>query len=204
MCILFPVLAHRSIVLEKGRRASLLVAAIVLAATAMAAAVSETQAPAPISGHFVLTATDGSNVTDATYRGKWLLVYFGYTSCPDVCPTVLNEIGTALDALGPLADKVQPLFITVDPVRDTAQSLAAYLGSFDPRIVGLSGTPEQIESAAKSYHVYYRARNLGGGEYAIDHSSFLYVMNPDGGFAELLAGDLPGHKLADELRKLVK
>jgi SCO1/SenC len=117
---------------------------------------------------------------------------------------VLNEIGVALDGLGPLANKVQPIFITVDPVHDTARSLAAYLESFDPRIVGLRGAPEQIEAVAKSYHVYYRARSLGDGEYTVDHSSFLYVMKPDGDFAELLAGDLPGHTLADELNKLVK
>lgn len=202
MRTLLPALASRSTILENWRCISLLVAAIVLAATT--ATVSNAQAPAPIGGHFALTATDGSNVTDATYRGKWLLVYFGYTSCPDVCPTVLNEIGVALDGLGPLANKVQPIFITVDPVRDTARALAAYLESFDPRIVGLRGAPEQIEAAAKSYHVYYRARSLGDGEYTIDHSSFLYVMKPDGDFAELHAGDLPGHTLADELNKLVK
>ena len=173
-------------------------------ARVFAATAAPAQVPPPIAGHFALTTMDGTAVTDATYRGKWLLVYFGYTSCPDICPTVLNEVGQALGALGPLAGKIQPIFITVDPVRDTQRNLAAYIGAFDSRIVGLRGTPDQTEAAAKSFHAYYRARSLGGGEYTVDHSSFLYVMKPDGSFAELLAGNLPGHKLADELRKLVE
>jgi len=174
-------------------------------ALALSSAAPRAQPAAPaIGGHFALTTTDGREVTDATYLGKWLLVYFGYTSCPDVCPTVLNEMGSALDQLGGEAAKVQPIFVTVDPVRDTAKTMAEYLSSFDPRIVGLRGTAEQIEAAAKSYHVYYRARSLGGGEYTVDHSSYLYLIKPDGGFAELLAGDVPGHKLADELRRLVR
>jgi len=88
----------------------------------------------PISGHFALQTVDGRDVTDATWRGKWLLVYFGYTSCPDICPTVLLRVGQALDALGPLAGRVQPIFITVDPERDTAQRLATYMAAFDSRV----------------------------------------------------------------------
>ena len=202
MRTLFPAVAGRAIVLEKWRCPALLVAAIVLAPAA--ASITNGQTPAPIGGHFTLTATDGSRITDATYRGQWLLITFGYTSCPDICPTILNEIGIALKALGPLADKIQPIFITIDPQRDTAPVLAAYLKSFDPRIVGLRGEPEETEAAAKSYHVYSRTRSLDGGKSTIDHSSFLYVMKPDGGFAELLTYGLTGHMLADELRKLFK
>jgi protein SCO1/2 len=157
-----------------------------------------------IGGHFALATPDGRAVTDASYRGKWLLIYFGYTFCPDACPTALNTIGTALDRLGPSADKVQALFITVDPERDTPPIVADYVKSFDPRIIGLVGTPEQIAAAAKDYRVYYITRSLGGGDYTVDHSSFFYVVDPRGEFARLLTGDLPGHALADELRRLMQ
>lgn len=160
--------------------------------------------PTPVNGHFALTTLDGRDVTDADYRGKWLLIYFGYTFCPDVCPTTLSQIGGALDALGPKAKEFQPLFITVDPARDKPQVLRDYMKSFDARIVALSGEPDDIETAAKSFHVYYRPRSLGNGQYTVDHSSYIYVMNPQGKFVELLTGDLPGHPLADDLRKLVK
>ena len=157
-----------------------------------------------IAGDFELETLDGRTVTEADYRGKWLLVYFGYTSCPDVCPTVLNEIGGALNELGPLAAKLQPIFITVDPTRDKPKVLAAYLQSFDPRIVGLYGSGEQTEAAAKNFHVYYRLRSLGNGQYTVDHSGFLYVIDPKGKFVKLLTGDLPGHQMAQALRSVVR
>jgi protein SCO1/2 len=155
-------------------------------------------------GHYSLSTLDGRNVTDQSFRGKWQLIYFGYTYCPDVCPTELSEESAALHALGPLATRFQPIFITVDPTRDSAKVMAAYLKSFDSRIVGLRGNPDEIETAAKAYRVYYRARALGGGAYASDHSSFLYVLDPMGRFVEILAGNMPGHSLADALRKLAK
>ncbi len=160
--------------------------------------------PAPLDGHFALATLDGKDVTDADYRGKWLLIYFGYTFCPDVCPTTLTQIGGALDALGPQAKEFQPIFITVDPARDKVPVLRDYMKSFDPRIVALTGEPDDIETSAKSFHVYYRPRSLGNGQYTVDHSSYIYVINPKGKFVELLTGDLPGHPLADDLRKLVK
>jgi protein SCO1/2 len=161
-------------------------------------------APLTIDGHFTLTRLDGREVTDADFRGKWLVIYFGYTFCPDVCPTVLAQIGAALDQLGPLAKKIQPIFITVDPARDSAKVMTAYMKSFDPRIVGLRGDPADLADTAARFHVYFRLRGLGNGQYTVDHSSFIYVMNPKGQFVELLTGDLPGHGLADALRKLVK
>jgi protein SCO1/2 len=184
------------------------IAAAVLAATLFAARASLADTlPTPqplISGNFELETLDGRTVTEADYRGKWLLVYFGYTSCPDVCPTVLNEIGGALNELGPLAAKLQPIFITVDPTRDKPKVLAAYLQSFDPRIVGLYGSGEQTEAAAKNFHVYYRLRSLGNGQYTVDHSGFLYVIDPKGKFVKLLTGDLPGHQMAQALRGVVR
>jgi len=157
-----------------------------------------------ISGHFELETTDGRQVTDETYRGKWLVVYFGYTFCPDICPTVLTRMTQALKVLGPTAERIQPIFITVDPRRDTARHMSQYLTAFSPRIVGLRGDPDQTREAAHEFHAYYRLRSLGNGEYSVDHSSFLYVMGPDGRFAKLLADSLSPDQLADELRQLAK
>ena len=164
---------------------------------------SATAAMRGISGHFTLTTPRDEVVTDRSFPGKWLLVYFGYTFCPDACPTALNALGNALDELGPRAAKVQPIFITVDPEKDTPQVVADYVKAFDARIVGLSGTPEQIAAAAKEFRVYYEVRPLGDDEYAIDHSSFIYVINPQGQVVELLTGNLPGHSMAEEWRRLI-
>ena len=188
------------------------IATYVVAAAPAAAAAPPTSAPAAtepsglgpgsIPGHFTLNRLDGQEVTDSTYRGKWLLVYFGYTYCPDVCPTVLIRIGQALKELGSLADRIQPVFITVDPDRDTAQHLAQYMAAFDSRIIGLRGDPDQTRAAARQFHVYYRTRSLGDGEYSVDHSSFLYVMAPNGQFKKLLADSLPADQLSEALRAL--
>jgi protein SCO1 len=162
-------------------------------------------APLMIGGPFTLTATDGTMVTDRTYRGKWLLVYFGYTSCPNTCPTMLIEIGAALATLGAEAGKLQPLFITVDPQRDTAELLREYLQSFDPRIVGLTGTPQQIADAAQEYGVYYAAHRIGptAEDYVIDHSSYLYLMDPQGSFVQGFDADTSGDRIAGIVRELM-
>jgi len=186
------------------RSPALFAALLWLAATAILAPPPADAAQPRIGGPFALTTLDGTAVTDETYRGKWLAIYFGYTFCPDACPTALNAMGGALDRLGPLAQKVQPLFITVDPARDTAAVLAQYMKAFDPRIVALSGTPHQVAAAARAYRVYYAERTLGDDTYAIDHSSFIYVVDPEGRFAKLLTGDVPGHQLADELKRLMR
>jgi protein SCO1/2 len=148
-------------------------------------------------------ATDGRTVTDQTYRGKWLLIYFGYTFCPDACPTALNEMGVALQKLGPEAETFQPLFITVDPKRDTVEVLADYLKSFDPRIEGLTGNQEQTDSVAKAYRVYVAPQKSEGGDYLVDHSAYFYVMDPQGKFVNVIAGDVPGDQIADKLRKMM-
>jgi protein SCO1 len=161
-------------------------------------------APA-IGGPFTLTTTDGSTVTERSFRGKITLVYFGYTTCPDACPTELNEIAGALDELGPLAKHVQPLFITVDPQRDTPEVLAAYVKSFDPRILGLTGTPAQISEAAKVYRVYYapfKSADAPDG-YLMDHTSVVYVMNEEGRFVASFTQETPAAQIAERLRKLV-
>ena len=115
----------------------------------------------------------------------------------------MNALAAALDELGPLAAKVQPVFITVDPARDTPEVVADYVKAFDSRIVGLSGAPEQIAAATKQFRVYFKVRPLGTDEYAIDHSSFIYVINPRGQVVELLTGNLPVLSMAEELRRLM-
>lgn len=157
-----------------------------------------------IGGDFALKTAQGRAVSEATFPGKWLLVYFGYTACPDACPTALGAMATALDLLGPLAAKVQPLFITVDPARDTPAVIGNYVKTFDPRILGLYGTAEETAAAAKAFRVSYAVRQLGNGEYAIDHSSFIYVVDPGGRVVELLTGNLPGQAMAAALRDLIK
>lgn len=155
-----------------------------------------------VGGAFTLTASDGSTVTDQTYRGKWLLIYFGYTYCPDACPTALNEISTAIAKLGAGADKVQPLFITVDPERDTPKVLADYVQAFDGHIVGLTGTPAQIAAVTKEYRVYYERRKTDDG-YLMDHTSLIYVIDPRGRFVRLFPGDMKGERMAQYLTELL-
>jgi protein SCO1/2 len=158
-----------------------------------------------IGGPFTLMAADGTTVTEQTYRGKWLLVFFGYTFCPDTCPTVLNEIATALEKLGPDAAQLQPIFITLDPQRDTSEVMGTYVQSFDRRIVGLTGSPQQIAAVAQEYGAYY-ARTGGDGsaeDYFIDHSSYLYLMNPQGKFVRGFDADTPGDLIADKLHDLL-
>jgi protein SCO1 len=158
-----------------------------------------------IGGPFTLMASDGTTVTDQTYRGKWLLVFFGYTSCPDICPTTLFEIATALEKLGPDAAKVQPIFITIDPQRDTPQVLEEHTRSFDQRIVGLTGSPDQIAAAAREYGAYYIRRNTGAASETdgIAHSSYLYLMNPLGQFARAVDGGTSAERLVEILRELM-
>ncbi len=153
---------------------------------------------------FALTAaTDGAAITDETYRGKWLVVYFGYTSCPDVCPTTLIDIAQALDALGARAGAVQALFITVDPKRDTRGVLSEYLKSFDPRFVALTGTPAQIAAAARNFHVFHERQDTDGG-YSIDHSTSIYLIDPDGRLAKTITGEGGGQQIAAVLEALMQ
>jgi protein SCO1 len=162
--------------------------------------------PVRIGGPFTLRTPDGTTVTDQTYRGKWLLVYFGYTFCPNTCPTALMDISLVLARLGSEAEAVQPLFITVDPQRDTPDILQQYTRSFDPRIIGLSGDPQQIADAAKAYGAYYTPRKLdpGAKDYLIDHSSYVYLMDPRGSFARGFDADTPPDRLAQQVRELMR
>jgi protein SCO1/2 len=161
--------------------------------------------PLGIGGPFTLQDGDGKTVTDQTFRGKYMLVYFGYTFCPDVCPTTLTAVADALDRLGPAAARIQPLFITVDPKRDTAAVIKRYAAAFGPTIQGLTGTPAEIAQVAKEYRVYYAEHRTGPGpdDYSMDHSSVLYLMNPNGGFLAPVRADESGEEIAANLKKLM-
>ncbi len=162
-----------------------------------------TSGTAAIGGPFTLVATDGQMVTDRTYRGKWLLIYFGYTSCPDACPTALNSMSVALEKLGSRAGEFQPLFVTVDPQRDTRDVVANYLTSFDSRIVGLTGSEDQIASVIKTYRLYVSREKSDspGKDYSVSHSSFLYLKDPQGAFVSVIHSDATGEEIATRLRK---
>ncbi len=150
-----------------------------------------------VGGPFALQAGDGKTITLADMKGKPFLVYFGYTHCPDVCPTTLAEIS---DVLKRLPDKpIRALFVTVDPERDTPALMADYVGSFDPRIIGLSGNPEQIAAVEKAYRVYARKAPTKDGDYSMDHSSIVYLMDSKGGFVEAFNLDRPPEESAKEL-----
>jgi protein SCO1 len=156
-----------------------------------------------IGGPFQLVDQNGKTVTDADLRGKWSLIYFGYTHCPDACPTTLNEISIALSELGPKRDAVRPVFITVDPERDTSEALKSYVTAFDAPILALTGTPGQVAKAAKEYRVYYAKHSEPGGDYSMDHSSVIYVMDPEGRFTATFTPDSTPEQMADRLKKLV-
>jgi protein SCO1/2 len=156
-----------------------------------------------IGGPFRLVDQNGKTVTDADLKGKWSLVYFGYTHCPDACPTALNDIAIALDQLGPKREAVRSVFITVDPERDTPEVLKDYVTSFDAAILALSGSPEEIARAAKAYRVYYAKHPEPGGDYSMDHSSVIYVMDPEGRFTASFTHQSTPEEIAERLKKLL-
>jgi cytochrome oxidase Cu insertion factor (SCO1/SenC/PrrC family) len=150
----------------------------------------------PIGGPFTLIDHTGKPRTDADFRGKLMLVYFGFSFCPDVCPTDLMAIGQAVDKLGPGGDAVQPLFVTVDPDRDTPAHLADYVPFFHSRLLGLTGEAAQIRDAARSYRVYYAKVAIeGAAEYTIDHSGFIYLMDHDGKYLGFFPPGTPSDRM---------
>jgi protein SCO1/2 len=140
----------------------------------------ESVGTASIGGDFTLVDQNGKTRRAEDFRGKLMLIYFGYTYCPDVCPTELQTMGDALDLLGNKQDAVQPIFVTIDPERDTSEQLRLYAESFHPRLVALTGSKEQVAAAARAYKVYYAKRPQEGGDYLMDHSSFVFLMGRDG------------------------
>ncbi|GMV64108.1 MAG: hypothetical protein AMXMBFR74_32750 [Parvibaculum sp.] len=160
---------------------------------------------AQVGGPFTLVNDAGETVTDETFRGRYMLIYFGFTFCPDVCPTELGIMSAALDQLGEKAEKVQPLFVTIDPERDTPEVMARYVTLFHPRLMGLTGTPEQIASIAKAYHVFYRkAEDESSTDYTMDHSSIVFLMGPDGEYLKLFPPQTPPDKMAEAIASYIE
>lgn len=137
-----------------------------------------------VGGPFQLVDHNGKRVSDTDFRGRYMLVFFGFTFCPDVCPTALQVSSTALDKLGDKARRVVPIFISVDPERDTPEQLKSYVSSFHPSLIGLTGTLEEITAVARAYRVYYRKvkDEKSSAGYTMDHTSIVYLMGPDGKF----------------------
>ncbi len=165
---------------------------------------SRTEGRALIGGPFSLTDMEGKRLTDAGFRGKLMLVFFGYTHCPDVCPTEMQNMAEVMDKLGPDAKQVAPIFISVDPVRDTPEALSAYVKNFSPLITGLTGTQDEVASAAKAYRVYFKKADGGSPEdYTVDHSAFVYLMDREGNYLTHFMFNTPAETIVSVIRKHV-
>ena len=157
-----------------------------------------------VGGPFSLVDHTGKRVTEKDFLGKYPLIFFGYTYCPDICPTELQVMSAALDQMGDKGEPIQPVFITIDPQRDTADVLKAYVENFHPRLMGLTGTADEVAVAAKAYRVYYsKASGAAAGDYLMDHSSILYLMGPDGKFLKHFTYTTDAKALAVELNAAI-
>ena len=196
----------------RGERSRLAILAMVAVLVAVLAGIAgwalfgrrDTVASGPqIGGAFSLVDKDGRAVTDRDLRGRYALIYFGYTFCPDVCPTTLNAVAAAVDRLGPQAAQLTPVFITVDPRRDTPKVVGDYVAAFSPRLLGLTGTPAQVAVATSAYRVYAAPHRTGPGpdDYTMDHTSLLYLMAPDGHFVAPIRADQTPAEMAAELKR---
>ena len=156
-----------------------------------------------IGGPFTLTDQDGKTVTEKTYEGKYMLVYFGFTSCPMICPTGLRKMAQVMDKIGN-PPQMAPVFITVDPERDTPEVMKDYVKQFHPRLAGLTGSKGQVESVEKTYRVFAaRAQDESLSDYTMDHSSFTYLMSPDGKLLALYRDSDTADYMADDIRKKI-
>ena len=165
----------------------------------------ETSGKALIGGPFALIDQTGKAVTDRDFRGKYMLVFFGFTHCPDICPAELQVIAATLDELGAKAKDVVPIFITLDPERDTQEAMAAYVKNFGQRFVGLTGSPEAIAAAAKAYRISYSKfqEDKTQSDYSIDHSALVYLMGKDGEYITHLPYGTPAAKMTETLRRYI-
>lgn len=188
-----------------------LLVAVALAVAGVAAVVLQgmpdrpsAAAPVQIGGSFELVSQTGEPFSSRSLAGTPFAIFFGFTHCPEICPTTLYEISESLKQLGSESDSLKVLFVTVDPERDTPEFLSAYLGNFDPRIVGLTGAPERIEEVAKLYRVYYRKVPTGDGGYTMDHTAITYLMGRDGLYVDHIGyGASPEERLR-KLRRLIE
>jgi cytochrome oxidase Cu insertion factor (SCO1/SenC/PrrC family) len=188
----------------------ILLGLIALFAAAATAAVvllaSGKKADGGIGGPFTLTAENGQRATDADFHGRYMLAFFGFTNCPDVCPMTLQRIADALEAEPTLKPKLTPVLISVDPERDTPEKLKDYVGYFGPSFRGLTGTPEEIGAVLKAYGVYAKKVKLEDSAlgYTIDHSSFIYLFDPDGSFVTVFDPSMESAALAAKLKETIK
>ena len=159
--------------------------------------------PAQPPAAFLLTDQDGRTVREADLLKKPTVIFFGYTFCPDACPTTLARLTVLMKTLGPEAKRLNVAFITIDPARDTPHQLKAYLTAFDPRILGLTGSPAAVEKAAKEYGVFFQKAPLPGGGYSMDHSTAVYLVDRQRGFSQILAPDQAQDEQLDALKHLL-
>ena len=180
--------------------AACVVGLIFLGAVAWKTGVFERPAPATVGGPFQLVDQNGRPADETMLKGKWTVVFFGFTYCPDVCPTTLQALAAAQQQLGPKADEVQVVFISLDPARDTPAQLKTYLDAdgFPKGIIGLTGTPEQVAAAAKAYRVYFK-KNGEGADYLIDHSTAAYLMDPRGRFDRVIPFGVSPEEIARQI-----
>jgi protein SCO1/2 len=162
-----------------------------------------TTGQADVGGPFQLTDQHGKRIGDKDFRGRYMLIYFGYSFCPDVCPTTLAVIAQALDKLGGRSHQVVPIFITIDPERDTPKVLDDYMKAFGPSFVGLTGGAAEIKDVEKRYRVYAVKKPLPGGSYGMDHSSVIYLMGPDGKMVSFYDEAVSPDELAKDLRSKI-
>jgi protein SCO1 len=178
-------------------------AGVLLLATPQGGQPVQSSGAALIGGPFSLVGGDGKPVTDRDFRGRYMLIFFGFTHCPDICPAELQVIAQALEQLGDKAKKVVPIFITLDPEWDTPEAMANYVKSFGPNFVGLTGSPEAIAAAAKAYRVAYsKVENKeSAGDYSVDHSALVYLMDPEGRYVTHFSYGLSADQMAEKLGK---
>jgi protein SCO1/2 len=195
----------------RGRLLTVIVAAFLIGALGSAALLVlggqgpmvETTGKALIGGPFTLVDQTGRTVTDQDFRGRYMLVFFGFTHCPDVCPAELQVMSASLDELGPKADEIVPIFITLDPERDTQEAMGAFVKNFGSRFVGLTGSPEAIAAAADAYRVAYAKiyEDTRKPDYSIDHSGLVYLMGKDGEYITQFPYGTPAAKMTETLRR---
>ena len=165
---------------------------------------AETVRPSDIRTAFALTDHEGEAATEADYRGKWLLIFFGFTNCPDVCPTTLSVIAGVMDGLDRSAENIQPLFITIDPRRDRVQDLAEYVAAFHPSIIGFTGTEAEIATTAENFRIYYETIEQEGAPdgYTMAHTSAIYLISPNGYFLRAYAYGTRAEDIIRDLKPL--
>lgn len=169
-------------------------------------AVSEEQGKgeALVGGDFTLVNQDGETVTNKDFRGKVMIVFFGFTSCPDICPVTSATYAKALELLGDKANQVAPIFISVDPESDTPEVLKKFLANFDKRIIGLTGTEQQVEAAGSAYKAYFTKTKNADGDETVDHSGFIYIMDKNGAYVKHFAYDASAQDVAQAVSELLK